>query len=77
MRSTPFKRSIADRLEDMRASHLYACSCPRRPIARVDDITGGRPRLLRGTADCSRHRCGRAMRLYWRMKSRARAGLTA
>ena len=73
MRSRPFKRDLRDRIEERTERHLYDCKCPRRRIARLDAINGGHYRLLTGTASCSRHRCGRAMRLWWRMKRFARS----
>lgn len=72
MRSRPCKTPARDRMRDRRERHLYECECRRRRIARVDP----RPqawapnwvRIVYGYEDCSRHRCGRALRLWWRMK---------
>ena len=73
MRSRPFKRDIRERIEERATRHLYACKCPRRRIVHVDtDGFAGRPgHVWRGTASCHQHRCGRAMRLWWRIKGGA------
>ncbi len=71
MRSRPYKQDIRERIKERAERHLYACKCPRRQIA-VFDRTLHSTRLLTGTSDCSRHRCGRAMRLWWRMKRAGR-----
>lgn len=73
MRSRPFKRDLSDRLDERRTRHLYACKCPRRRIVRANDFGTGRPgQVLQGTASCHQHRCGRAMRLWWRIKAASR-----
>ncbi len=70
MRSRPFKRDIRERIDDIKTRHLYACKCPRRRIVRVNDFgSGRRGQALQGCGSCHQHRCGRAMRLWWRIKS--------
>lgn len=74
MRLRPFKVELRERIAARVERHLYDCKCPRRRVVRVNDFgVGRRGQVLQGTADCSRHRCGRAMRLWWRIKVRARA----
>lgn len=71
MRSKPFKLGLRQRLDEIKTRHLYACECPRRRIAHVD-VNGfaGRPgQVWSGTASCHQHRCGRAMRLWFRIKA--------
>lgn len=73
MRSRPFKVGLRERIADRAERHLDACRCPRKPTAILSTAFGDAlGTLLRGTGDCSRHRCGRARRLWWRMKSFAR-----